>query len=124
MKNYTKMDKVIKNYVDQRERLRKRFEEEKTGEQSFDLQQSKLFQPIIQSQREASKAIQDTIQTNQVDYRDTISKEIIPITRRLDKRIDQVEGLQSLPFYNIPIEGIPQPIAQATPTKGRVIDID
>lgn len=118
------MDKDIKNYVDRRESLRKRFEEEKTGEQNFNIQQSKLFLPIIQSNREASKVLQDTIQTNQTEYRDIISRDIIPLTRRLDKRIDQVEELQSLPFYNIPIEGMPQPIAQATPVKERVIDID
>jgi hypothetical protein len=104
-----------KHYKDQRDRLRKRFEDEKTGEQAELTENIKLFRPIIESQNNTSKAIQDKL----VNTRDAI----VPFTRELQKRIDQMETLQGLPYYDKPLEI--QNVPQSTPQKDvRYLDLD
>src|SRR5207245_927612 len=80
-------------------------------------ERSKLFKPLIESQKEASKAIQDKIATSQ----DTINNVLVPFTRALEKRNDQLETLQDLPYYNIQqgIEDVPQSTPQSTPQKNK-----
>src|SRR5207245_10097299 len=100
------MSKLIEYYKQQRDFLKQRFEAEKTGDQTLSTERSKLFKPLIESQKEASKAIQDKIETSQ----GTISNELIPFTRALEKRNNPHETLQYLPYYNIQqrIDDVPQ----------------
>jgi len=110
---------IANKYKQQRDELQRRFEVERTGEQTLFIDQTKLLKPLIEVQKETSKSIQDKIEAGQ----DTTSNALIPFTRELQRRNDQVETLQNLPFYNLPpeIENIPQ----STPTKIPIItDID
>ena len=109
----------IKRFKQQGDDLRKRFMEEKTGKQTLFTEQSKLFEPLIEIQKETSKSIEAKIKEGQ----DTTSNALVPFTRELQRRNDQVEALQNLPFYNLPpeIEDVPQ----STPVKEKIlIDIN
>ena len=115
----TKRLDSLKRYVEQRDNLRKRFEAEKTGDQTAHLEKVKLFNPIIESQKETSKAIQDKIVAGQ----ESTSNVLVPFVRELEKRNDQVESFQNLPFYNNPL-GI-EDISHSTPLKEHeVIKVD
>jgi hypothetical protein len=113
----TKFD--IQKYKEQRDTLKKIFEAEKTGDQNLFIDQERLFKPLIETQEKTSKATQDKIVANQ----EATSNALVPIARELQKRIDQMETLQDLPYYNIPpgIEDAPQ----STPQKHRdIINVD
>ena len=97
-------NEFIKRYKEQRDRLRRQFESERLGEQSLFVDQSKLFKPLIEMHKETSKEIQDKIVASQ-------DNALIPFVRELQRRNDQVEALQNLPFYTQEIE------AQSTPKK-------
>src|SRR6266516_284244 len=109
----SKSKDFIKKFAEQRDRIKKRFEVERTGEQLQYIDQSKLFKPLLETQ----KQIQDKI----VSSRDTLSNALIPITNELRKRNEQVGDLQSFPYYNVPkeIEDVPQ----STPTKAARYDL-
>lgn len=98
----------INEFVKQRERLQKRFEAEKTGEQLQYIDQSKLYQPIIDSQKKIEDKLLNT-QDSQV---------IVPYLQELQKRNDLLETSQNLPFYNAPIEGW-----HSTPKKQDVVPV-
>src|SRR5206468_6421582 len=113
----TKVD--IKKYKQQKENLIKQFEGEKTGDQALFQYQEMLSKPMIKTLEKTSKDMQDKIVTSQ----EATSNALVPIARNLEKRIDQMESLQDLPFYNTP-QGI-EDIPQSTPQKGRdIIKID
>src|SRR2546426_4158443 len=114
------MSKLIEYYKQQRDFLKQRFEAEKTGDQTLSTERSKLFKPLIETQKEASKAIQDKIATSQD------SNVLVPFTRVLEKRNDQLETLQDLPYYNIQqgIEDVPQSTPQSTPQKSKTVFVD
>lgn len=106
----------IKKYKQQRDYLRNMFEAEKTGDQTLFRDQTKLFKPVIESQKEASKAIQQKLEASQ--------NVLVPFTRELQKRNDYMEGMQSLPYYGLPEIQPPT----STPTKSRedslLVDVD
>jgi len=114
----------IESYANQKKRLKQYFEREKTGDQTLYTDQAKLLEPLINSQKETQNKI--------VTGQETISNAIVPFIKELQKRNDQVEALQSLPFYNIPeIEGVPQStpkkdegIPQSTPKKDEDINVN
>ena len=110
---YTKLD--IKKYTQLKDNLIKSFKAEKTGDQKLFIDQERLFKPLIKNQEKTSKTMQDKIVTSQ----EAASNALVPIARDLQKRIDQFETLQDLPFYNIQpgIEDVPQ----STPQKDRDI---
>src|SRR5437870_172742 len=116
------MSKLIEYYKQQRDFLKQRFEAEKTGDQTLFTERSKLLKPLIESQKETSKSIQDKIATSQ----DTINNVLVPFTRALEKRNDQLETLQDLPYYNIQqgIEDVPQSTPQSTPQKSKTVFVD
>jgi len=89
----------IKEYKRQRDELRQRFQDAKTGDQSLFIDQVKLFKPLIES----SKAIENKITTSQ----DVLSNTLLPFTRELQKRNEQADVLQNLPFYNTPLHALP-----------------
>lgn len=107
------MDSKIQDYVERRGRLRRIFENERTGEQTLLQDRSKLFKPIIDSQKETTKALED----NKVSNENIITNQLLPIMNSLNTRIDQMESLQNLPYYNSPLENALLPIAQGTPIK-------
>ena len=106
---------IANKYKQQRDELQKRFEAERTGDQTLFIDQTKLLKPLIEVQKETSKSIQDKIEAGQ----DAASNALIPFTRELQRRNDQVETFQNLPFYNLPpeIESAPQ----STPIKAPVV---
>src|SRR6266536_1240043 len=83
---------LAKRYKEQRDALRRRFEAEKTGEQTLFIDQTKLFKPLIDVQKETSKAIEDKLAASQ--------DALIPFTRELQKRNEQL-ALQNLPYHSI-----------------------
>lgn len=115
---------MIEQYTELRNRLRKHYENERTGEQTLYTEQLKLFKPIIETQKETAKNLEEKlVNTNQ-----NISNQLVPINQNIVKRIDQLEALQSLPFYNTRLEIEPIPIDQATPIKKSeteyIVDLD
>src|SRR6266536_1252202 len=101
------MDKdLAKRYKEQRDALRRRFEADKTGDQTLFIDQTKLFKPLIEVQKETSKAIEDKIAASQ--------DALIPFTRELQKRNEQLEALQNLPYHGMQsgMEDIPRDIIQ------------
>src|SRR6476469_883165 len=100
----------IEKFVNQKKRLKQYFEREKTGVQTLYTDQAKLFEPLINSQKETQNKI--------VTGQESLSNALVPLVQELQKRNDQVEALQGLPFYNIPeIEGVPQSTPKVTPQK-------
>src|SRR6266536_1027919 len=92
------MDKdLAKRYKEQRDALRRRYEVQKTGDQTLFTEQSKLFKPLIEVQKETSKTIGDKITTSQ----EGLSNVLVPFTRELRKRNEQVAALQNLPYFGI-----------------------
>jgi hypothetical protein len=108
-----------KEYLAKRDFLKKRFEVEKTGEQTLFTNQEKLLKPLIESQKESSKAITNTNQ-------EILSNALEPLKRELQKRNDQLEALQDLPFYNMQqgIEDVPQSTPQKEKDLGPIIDLN
>ena len=106
---------IANKYKQQRDELQRRFEAERTGDQTLFIDQTKLLKPLIEVQKETSKSILDRIVAGQ----DATSDALIPFTRELQRRNDQVETLQNLPFYNLPpeIEDAPQ----STPIKPPIV---
>src|SRR6478609_3374404 len=103
----------IERYANQKKRLKQYFEREKTGDQTLYMDQAKLLEPLINSQKETQNKI--------VTGQESLSNALVPLVQELQKRNDQVEALQGLPFYNTPeIEGVPQ----STPKKDIYIDVD
>src|SRR5271163_4241361 len=99
----------IEKYKNQKKQLKQYYEREKTGDQTLYTDQAKLLQPLINSQKDTSRTIQDKIVTGE----ESLSNALVPLVQELQKRNDQVEALQSLPYYNIPeIEGVPQSTPQ------------
>src|SRR5277367_3262250 len=107
----------IEKYKNQKKQLKQYYEREKTGDQTLYTDQAKLLQPLINSQKETSRTIQDKIVTGQETLSNALVP-LVPLVQELQKRNDQVEALQSLPLYNIPeIEGVPQSTPKVTPQK-------
>src|SRR6476661_3170950 len=86
---------LIKRYKDQRDLIKKEFQAEKVGNQTQFTDQLKLFKPLIESQKETSKDLQDKLASNQ----SALSNTLVPFTNELKRRNDQVDELQALPFY-------------------------
>ena len=108
---------VIKRYKEQRDLLRREFQAEKVGNQTLFTDQTKLFRPLIESQKETSKDLQDKLVSNQ----NTLSNTLVPFTNELKRRNDQVEQLQALPFYAKEEEHVPHSTSKS---KDIMIDIN
>ena len=77
--------KDIIEYKRIKEALKERFETERSGEQSLFREQSKILQPLISSQEQTAKAIQNSGTQE--------------LARELRRRNDQVDTLVQQPFY-------------------------
>ena len=110
----------MEEYERLRNTLKKRYEERRTGEQTLYIDQSERLKPLIDKQKETARETTEAIQ--QIGY-DT-SNALVPFVNELKKRNEQVENLQSLPFYATPgIEAIPQSTPKKD-TSGFIIDLD
>lgn len=104
----------IKKYIEQRDLLRNRFEAEKTGDQILFTDQSKLFKPVIESQVETSKAIQEKFNMN-------------PLVQEFQRRNDYLEALQPLAAEHSSVPFHSQIEASSTPKKLHdtlLVDVD
>jgi len=77
---------ILKN-TNVKDELRQRFEDTKPGDQTFRIDQVKLFKPLIETQKESSKAIASS--------QDVLNNTLLPFTRELHKRNEQVDALQN-----------------------------
>lgn len=106
--------KDINEYKKVKESLRSRFDAERTGDQDIYTEQAKLFQPLINTQEQAVKAIQDN----------RSNKDIGLLTKELQRRNDQFDLLSEQPFYQYEIEpGLPA-IKPSMPAKGIEVNLD
>jgi hypothetical protein len=109
----------LKEYERVKNALKKKFDNERTGDQIMYIDQTKLFKPLI----DEHKLSTNTIQKNLTAGQESLTNTLVPFTEELRKRNEQVDNLQMLPFYDdvSEIKNIPQ----STPKKaGIVIDLD
>src|SRR6266496_818182 len=78
-----------------KESLKNRFDSERSGEQVFQREQTKAFEPLINIQKETSKATQDKI-TSAEEARNIA---LVPLVQEMQRRNDQIDMLASQPFY-------------------------
>jgi len=86
--------------------LTDRFENERTGDQDLFREQTKILQPLINTQQQTVKAIKDSQDVSST----AITNALLPIVRDLERR-EQADLLMEQPFYH---EELPA-IAQASP---------
>ena len=114
--------KDINEYIKVKKILKERYENERSGEQDLFRDQSKIFQPIIAAQQEATKAIENKI------VEESVNKALIPFTKELRRRNDQVDMLAEQPYFqqDIPaISGQPEiPEVFSTPEPTEKVDLD
>jgi hypothetical protein len=103
----------IGEYTKIRESLRKRFEAERTGDQDLFTEQTKLLQPLINTQEQTEKAIRGNKDVS-----------LSVLTKELQRRNDQFDLLSEQPFYQYEIEpGLPA-IKASKPAKGIEVNLD
>ena len=91
----------VQEYKRLKESLKARFESDRTGEQELFTEQTKVFQPLIKTQQDTSKAIQEKIVQGQTAIQTAAADALGPLTRELQRRNDQAE----LPFYHDEVPG-------------------
>ena len=84
--------------------LKQYYRDKRSNKQSIWRESEKYWNPVIKAQQESAKEIVDSLSKNQ----DIFSNALMPLTRNIEKRIDQVENYQALPYYNFPIEDVRQ----------------
>ena len=72
----------FKEFKRLRESLKNRFNSERSGEQVFQKEQTKTFQPLIDIQKETSKNLQDKIVSGQ----EATSNLLVPIAQDITRR--------------------------------------
>ena len=102
--------KDLSEYKRIKEALRDRFEAERTGDQDLFREQSKIFRPLINTQQQTVKAIKNSENTNAT----TLANALVPFTRELQKRNEQVDMLTEQPFYQQELPA-PENLALVTP---------
>src|SRR5271170_6937023 len=105
--------KDIAEYKRVKEALRDRFEAEQTGDQDLFREQSKIFQPLINTQEQTAKAIKDGQDINAA----AVSNVLLPFTRELQRRNEQVDMLTEQPFYR-------QELPPITPISPEFVNVD
>src|SRR5271155_3287790 len=106
--------KDILEYKRLKDSLRDRFENERTGDQDLFREQTKILQPLINTQLQTTKAIKDSQDVSST----AISNALLPFVGELERR-EQADSLMEQPFYR---EELPA-IAQASPHTVK-IDLD
>jgi hypothetical protein len=88
--------KDISEYKRLKEALRDRFENERTGDQVLFRDQTKILQPLINTQQQTVNAIKEGQDTSAT----ALTNALVPFTRELRTRNQQVDMLAQQPFYN------------------------
>src|SRR5882757_3423997 len=107
--------------------LKDQYEAERSGDIQLFRKQEKILKPLIVTQQETSKASQENLKAIKdeiIASKDTTSQALVPLARELQRRNDQFEMLQGLPFNQSEIE---LSSAESTPEKkdqGVIIDLD
>src|SRR6266581_9063512 len=78
-----------------KESLKNRFDSERSGEEVFQREQTKAFEPLINIQKEISKATQDKI----TSVEEARNNALVPLVQVMQRRNDQIDMLASQPFY-------------------------
>src|SRR6266496_5726824 len=78
-----------------KESLKNRFESERSGEQVYQREQTKAFEPLINIQKETLKATQDKIASSQA----STTNALMLLVQEMQRRNDQIDMLASQPFY-------------------------
>src|SRR5271154_2033202 len=87
--------KDINEYKRVKETLRDRFEAERTGDQDLFREQTKILQPLINTQQQSVKAIKDGQDVNAA----AVSNALLPFTREMQRQNDRVDMLAEQPFF-------------------------
>src|SRR5271170_6325074 len=95
--------KDISEYKRLKNALRNRFENERTGDQDLFREQTKIFQPLINTQQQTVKAIKDSQDVNST----VISNALLPVVREFERRA-QADLLMEQPFYREDLPAIAQ----------------
>jgi len=95
---YSDKLKNAKQFLESRKKFKARQEAERSGDIQLFKDQSKLFFPLITTQQETTEASSDIM-----------SRALVPFTRELQQRNDQVETLQEFPYYQEQIEQPAEP---------------
>src|ERR1041384_4814226 len=96
MKQAYDTKEYVKEYTKQRDILKNKFLADKTGDQTLLTEQTKLFQPLLQSQKQ--------IQEKLIENQNATSNVLVPFVNELQKRNNLAEESQYLPFYNTSLE--------------------
>src|SRR5271163_7464 len=96
--DYIKLKKSIKNQNDS----------ERSGEQLFQREQTKSFQPLINVQKETSKSIKDNMAAGQ----ELTVNTLLPLVQEMQRRNDQIDMLASQPFNQAQLPDIPEETRQ------------
>ena len=107
--NKTRID--IKKYKEQKDYIRNMFQAEKTGEQMMYTDQSKLFKPVIDSQKE----IQDKLSTK------VTNDALVPFIRELQRRED-LSGIETT--ERLPLDRASTPKEKARQADTLLVDVD
>ena len=101
--------KDIAEYKRLKETLRDRFENERTGDQELFREQTKILQPLINTQQQTVKAIKDGQDASST----AITNALLPVVRELERR-ERTDLLMEQPFYREELPAIAQ-LAHASP---------
>src|SRR5271167_594657 len=74
--------KDISEFIRVKNSLRDRFENERTGDQDLFREQTKILQPLINTQKQTTKAIKDSQDSSST----AISNALLPVVRELERR--------------------------------------
>src|SRR6266545_6863864 len=88
--------KDMNEYKRVKDTLRERYEMERTGDEDLFRTQSKMFQPLINTQQETAKVIKDAQDVNAIALNNTL----LPITMELQRRNDLEQAVGQLPAIN------------------------
>ena len=83
--------------------LKDRFESERSGDQDLFREKTKALQPLITSQQETAKAIENKI------AEESANKALLSLATELQRRNDQVDMLAEQPYYHQEIPAISGP---------------
>src|SRR5271165_5029988 len=95
--------KDITEYKRLKQTLRDRFENERTGDQELFREQTKILQPLINTQQQTVKAIKDSQDVSSK----AITNALLPVVRELERR-EQTDLLMEQPFYREELPAIAQ----------------
>src|SRR5882757_2602630 len=119
--------KSAQEYLKNKKILKDRYEAERSGDIQLFRDQEKILKPLIVTQQDTSKASQENLKAIKdeiIASKDTTSQALVPLARELQRRNDQFEMLQGLPFNQSEIE---LSSGESTPEKkdqGVIIDLD